>query len=64
MLAAIAEIPGPIDTVVIRDVPEPEELRAWEVVVRMLVSTFNPSDAVTVSGALCVPHHIPPCPRL
>ena len=51
MLAAIAEIPGPIDTVVIRDVPEPEELRAWEVVVRMLVSTFNPSDAVTVSGA-------------
>ena len=51
MLAAIAEIPGPIDTVVIRDVPEPGELRAGEVVVRMLVSTFNPSDAVTVSGA-------------
>ena len=51
MLAAIAEIPGPIDTVVIRDVPEPGELCAGEVVVRMLVSTFNPSDAVTVSGA-------------
>ena len=51
MLAAIAEIPGPIDTVVIRDVPELGELRAGEVVVRMLVSTFNPSDAVTVSGA-------------
>ena len=51
MLAAIAETPGPIDTVVIRDVPEPGELRAGEVVVRMLVSTFNPSDAVTVSGA-------------
>ena len=51
MLAAIAETPGPIDTVVIRDIPEPEELRAGEVVVRMLVSTFNPSDAVTVSGA-------------
>ena len=51
MLAAIAETPGPIDTVVICDVPEPGELRAGEVVVRMLVSTFNPSDAVTVSGA-------------
>ena len=51
MLAAIAETPGPIDTIVIRDIPEPEELRAGEVVVRMLVSTFNPSDAVTVSGA-------------
>ena len=51
MLAVIAETPGPIDTVVIRDVPEPGELCAGEVVVRMLVSTFNPSDAVTVSGA-------------
>jgi len=51
VLAAIAETPGPIDTVVIRDVPEPGELRSGEVVVRMLVSTFNPSDAVTVSGA-------------
>ena len=51
MLAAIAETPGPIDTIVIRDIPEPGELRAGEVVVRMLVSTFNPSDAVTVSGA-------------
>ena len=51
MLAVIAETPGPIDTVVIRDVPEPGGLRAGEVVVRMLVSTFNPSDAVTVSGA-------------
>jgi len=51
VLAVIAETPGPIDTVVIRDVPEPGGLRAGEVVVRMLVSTFNPSDAVTVSGA-------------
>ena len=51
MLAAIAETPGSIDTIVIRDIPEPGELRAGEVVVRMLVSTFNPSDAVTVSGA-------------
>ena len=51
MLAAIAETPGPIDTIVIRDIPEPGELRAGEVVVCMLVSTFNPSDAVTVSGA-------------
>ena len=51
MLAAIAETPGPIDTIVIRDIPEPGELRAGEVVVRMLVSTFNPSDTVTVSGA-------------
>ena len=50
MLAAIAETPGPIDSIVIRDIPEPGELRAGEVVVRMLVSTFNPSDAVTVSG--------------
>lgn len=51
MLAAIAETPGSIDTIVISDVPEPGDLRAGEVVVRMLVSTFNPSDAVTVSGA-------------
>ena len=51
MLAAIAEAPGPIDTIVISDVPEPGDLRAGEVVVRMLVSTFNPSDVVTVSGA-------------
>lgn len=51
MFAAIAETPGPIDTIVIRDVPESGELRAGEVVVRMLVGTFNPSDAVTVSGA-------------
>ena len=51
MLAAIAETPGPIDTIVIRDVPAPGELRAGEVVVHMLVSTFNPSDAVTVFGA-------------
>ena len=41
MLAAIAETPGPIDTVVIRDAPEPGELRAGEVMVRMLVSTYN-----------------------
>ena len=38
MLAAIAETPGPIDTVVIRDVPEPEELHVGQVVVRMLAS--------------------------
>ena len=51
MLAAIAESFVSIDTVVICDVPEPGELRAGEVVVRMLVSAFNPSDAVTVFGA-------------
>jgi len=51
VLAAIAETPGSIDTIVISDVPEPGDLRAGEVVVRMLVGTFNPSDAVTVSGA-------------
>lgn len=41
MLAAIAEAPGFINTVVIRGMPELGKLRAGEVMVRMLVNTYN-----------------------
>lgn len=51
MLAALAAQPGPIHNVTIQDVPEPDAPQGSEVIVRMLASTFNPSDAVTVSGA-------------
>ena len=51
MLAALATHPGPIHNVTIQDVPEPDAPQRGEVIVRMLASTFNPSDAVTVSGA-------------
>ena len=51
MLAALAAQPGPIHNVTIQDVPEPDAPQRGEVIVRMLASTFNPSDAVTVSGA-------------
>ena len=51
MLAALATQPGPIHNVTIQDVPEPDAPQGGEVIVRMLASTFNPSDAVTVSGA-------------
>ncbi len=51
MLAALAAQPGPIHNVTIQDVPEPDAPQGGEVIVRMLASTFNPSDAVTVSGA-------------
>ena len=51
MLAALAAHPGPIHNVTIQDVPEPDAPQGGEVIVRMLASTFNPSDAVTVSGA-------------
>lgn len=64
MFAAIAEASGSIDTVVIRDALEPGELRAGGVVVRMLVSAFNPSDAVTVSGAYVSRTTFPPRPWL
>ena len=51
MLAALATQPGPIHNVTIQDLPEPDAPQGGEVIVRMLASTFNPSDAVTVSGA-------------
>ena len=51
MLAALAAQPGPIHNVTIQDVSEPDAPQRGEVIVRMLASTFNPSDAVTVSGA-------------
>ena len=51
MLAALAAQPGPIHNVTIQDVPEPDAPQRGEVIVRMLASAFNPSDAVTVSGA-------------
>lgn len=50
MLAAIAHAPGPAHTITIDDVPEPQDLTQGEVVVRMLASTFNPSDAIAISG--------------
>ena len=51
MFAALAAQPGPIHNVTIQDVPEPDAPQRGEVIVRMLASAFNPSDAVTVSGA-------------
>ena len=51
MLVALAAQPGPIHNVTIQDVPEPDAPQRGEVIVRMLASAFNPSDAVTVSGA-------------
>ena len=51
MLAALAAQPGPIHNVTIQDIPEPDAPQRGEVIVRMLASAFNPSDAVTVSGS-------------
>ncbi|MVO90372.1 alcohol dehydrogenase catalytic domain-containing protein [Streptomyces sp. p1417] len=52
MLAVVADSPGPLaGALVVRDVDAPTAPGPGEVVVRMLVSTVNPSDAVTVSGA-------------
>ncbi|SEE08692.1 NADPH:quinone reductase [Streptomyces misionensis] len=52
MLAAVVDAPGPLaDVLTVREVPPPPAPGAGEVVVRMLASTVNPSDAVTVSGA-------------
>ena len=51
MLVALAAQPGPIHNVTIQDIPEPDAPQRGEVIVRMLASAFNPSDAVTVSGA-------------
>lgn len=51
MRAAVAQSPGPLDEVVVQDVPAPGPPGAGEVLVRMTATTVNPSDAVTVSGA-------------
>ncbi|MFF5674880.1 zinc-dependent alcohol dehydrogenase family protein [Streptomyces hygroscopicus] len=52
MLAAVADSPGRLaDVLAVRDVGAPAAPGADEVVVRMLASTVNPSDEVTVSGA-------------
>lgn len=52
MLAAVADSPGAAGTTVhIRNVDEPQGLGAGEVAVRMLATTVNPSDLVTISGA-------------
>lgn len=52
MRAAVAESAGRLAEVVsIQTVDEPARLREHEVAVRMIASTVNPSDAVTVSGA-------------
>lgn len=51
MLAAVADSPGAAGTAVqIRNVDEPEGLGGGEVAVRMLATTVNPSDLVTISG--------------
>ncbi|MFD0559082.1 NADPH:quinone reductase-like Zn-dependent oxidoreductase [Stackebrandtia endophytica] len=52
MRAAVAESAGRLaDVVSMQTVDEPATLREHEVAVRMVTSTVNPSDAVTVSGA-------------
>ncbi|MYR64053.1 alcohol dehydrogenase catalytic domain-containing protein [Streptomyces sp. SID625] len=52
MLAAVADAPGRLaEAVAVREVGGPPAPGAGEVVVRMVASTVNPSDAVTVSGA-------------
>lgn len=52
MLAAVADSPGPLAEVLsLRDADGPATPGTGEVVVRMLASTVNPSDEVTVSGA-------------
>ncbi|MBQ0826621.1 zinc-dependent alcohol dehydrogenase family protein [Streptomyces tagetis] len=52
MLAAVADSPGRLaEVLAVREVDGPGAPGAGEVVVRMLASTVNPSDAVTVSGA-------------
>jgi len=52
MLAAVVDSPGRLaDVLAVREVAEPTAPGAGEVVVRMIASTVNPSDAVTVSGA-------------
>lgn len=52
MRAIVAERPGLLSQVLsVLDVDEPSALDEGEVVVSMLASTVNPSDAVTISGA-------------
>ncbi|MEU5088440.1 zinc-dependent alcohol dehydrogenase family protein [Streptomyces sp. NPDC021356] len=52
MLAAVAGSPGRLaDVLAVRDVAGPAACGVGEVVVRMVASTVNPSDEVTVSGA-------------
>lgn len=52
VLAAVADSPGRLaDVVTVRDVGGPPAPGAGGVVVRMLASSLNPSDEVTVSGA-------------
>ncbi len=52
MLAVVAGAPGRLGEVLsLREIEGPGAPAAGEVVVRMLASTVNPSDAVTVSGA-------------
>lgn len=52
MRAAVADRPGPLhDVVTVRTVAEPTPPGPRELTVRMVATTANPSDAVTVSGA-------------
>lgn len=51
MLAAVAHAPCCVHEIRIETVPKPREIGATEVVVRMLFSTFNPSDQVTLAGS-------------
>ncbi|MFD4975255.1 zinc-dependent alcohol dehydrogenase family protein [Streptomyces sp. NPDC058424] len=52
VLAAVAGSPGPLaEVLALRDVDGPSAPGTGEVVVRMVASTVNPSDEVTVSGA-------------
>lgn len=51
MLAAVAHAPCRAHEIQIETVPKPSKIGATEVVVRMLLSTFNPSDQVTLAGS-------------
>jgi len=52
MHAVVADRPGALSRVLaLRSVDPPGDLGAGEVAVRMVASTINPSDAITVSGA-------------
>lgn len=52
MQAVLAERPGILsDVLALHNIPDPGVPGEGEVTVRMIASTINPSDAVTVSGA-------------
>ncbi len=52
MRAVVASRAGSLaEVLAVQELPDPDELGSGQVVVRMVASTINPSDAVAVSGA-------------